>query len=152
MTPPFVFEMSVWETTPAKTSFKPVPKSWCKPWDELGLAIGVFALISCPNCHKVLSLAHPEFKVNKYGLVSPGISCHHCKSFNCEIYLDKWNRDKTLYAVAYTVGRKFRIEYCHASTQLEARFHLGPGKYNIIAVGRAVGFRVTDEKKGTLEA
>jgi hypothetical protein len=71
--------------------------------------------------------------------------------FHRKIYLDEWG-NKPLYACAVERDGKPEIHYMHASTQAEARVHLGPGHYTIVAIGRAIGFFVHDKHGEDLSA
>jgi hypothetical protein len=129
----------------------------------------VVPMVACPRCAhlliltptpgaaravsrmlgKAIPVAH---SIDSYGKVSPDLLCMHggC-DFHRTIYLDQWNRQKPLYAIAYTKdgGDELLIDYCHATNQREARAHLGAGNFNVIAVGPAVGFW-QNEKTGKL--
>ena len=90
------------------------------------------------------------------GKVSPDFQCGHgACSFHRRVYLDRWNKTKALYAIAYVEGvhGNICIDYTHAIDRKEASFHFGKRSKNvrIIDMAPAVGFYV-DEKTGRMTA
>ena len=131
----------------------------------------VVPMIACPSCNGLLMLTPSRgaakvatrllhmpvpiaHHIDHLGKVSPDIRCQHGRcSFHRKVYLDRWNKTKALFAIAYTRGAHGEIEiaYSHAIDSREARMHLGTGDFRIIASGPAVGFFV-DEKTGRMTA
>lgn len=136
------------------------------------LDVAVVPMLSCPNCGGICGISHtPEaakhwrvwlgardmpicHDVDYLGKLSPDLMCKHGRcDFHRTVYLDRWNKHKALFCLAYTEGRgtEIKFAYSHAMDAKEARFHLGRGNYNIIAGGPAVGFHF-DERKNRLTA
>jgi len=131
----------------------------------------VVPMLACPSCNglliltpsvgaakiasKMLGLPVPvAHNINHLGRVLPDIKCTRPRcSFHRKVFLDRWNKTKALWAIAYTRGERGEIEiaHCHAVDAREARVHLGPGDFRIIGSGPAVGFFV-DEKTGKVTA
>lgn len=152
--------------------FRPVKGSWYahmhKP--RIGASV-VVPILSCPACAGLLFLSHrPEtarvlggwmgrvvpvaHSISLVGKVSPDLKCSQPRcGFHRTVYLDKWDRLRPLYCTAYTEGSNPEIQfaYSHATSMKEARFHLGAGRFNVISVGRAIGFKF-DEVKNKLSA
>jgi len=155
---------------PGELAFRPMKGTWYGHVVRGKSAHDVIVLpiIGCPTCNSPLFLAHRAdtakmlsrlmrrpvpvvHKIDHLGKVQPDIQCGGC-GFHRKIYLDRWNKTKPLYALAYVdmrkgAERKIEIAYSHSIDTREARFHLGPGKYDVIAGGPAIGFFV-DEKTG----
>jgi hypothetical protein len=142
--------------------------------------VTVVAIVGCPSCGKMLMLSHSlaaaqalramtgmpvpvSHQIDALGKVSPDIRCMHkgC-GFHRKVYLDRWNKTKPLFAVAYVNLRTKEIEiaYSHAVDAREAIFHLGANRRDIRvittpdgrpAAGPAVGFYV-DERTGRVTA
>jgi len=135
--------------------------------------VAVLAIVGCPSCGRALFLTHsPEaasflkkalrlpvpvaHSIDHLGKVTPDLQCKHAGcSFHRKVYLDRWNKTKPLFAIAYVDMSKKRqeieIAYSHAIDAKEARFHLGPGNYSVIAAGPAIGFHY-NEKTNRLTA
>jgi hypothetical protein len=132
----------------------------------------VVPMIGCPGCGKISFLSHAPgaakvlakmtgmpipvaHSIDSLGRVSPDVKCGHGRcDFLRKVYLDRWNKTKALYAIAYVnldKGQHGEIEiaYSHAIDAKEARFHLGLGNFRIIGAGPAIGFFV-DEKTGRM--
>lgn len=134
----------------------------------------VIPLIGCPSCGGVLAIPHTgkgaavlrallnlpvpaAHSIDSFGKVSPDVQCRHVRGdhacgFHRRVYLDRWNKTKPLYAIAYIdLSKKGReeilIAYSHAVDAREARLHLGKGNFDIVGVGPAIGFHV-DERTG----
>jgi hypothetical protein len=136
----------------------------------------VVPMVGCPACGGALFLSHSAdcaaalslllgirvpvaHRIDGLGKVSPDLLCQRqghgggqC-DFHRKVYLDRWNKTKPLYAIAYVNraaerGRgAIEIAYSHALNAREARFHLGRGEFDVIGAGPAIGFFV-DEKTG----
>jgi hypothetical protein len=152
----------------------PIPDTWYghKVRGRAAHDFVLVAMIACPKCGGMNILSHsPEAaraisamtgravppvaqQIDHLGKVSPDFRCMHpgC-GFHRKVYLDRWNKTKPLYACAFidmklpVKQRKIEIAYSHAIDAREARFHLGPGKFHVIATGPAIGFHV-DERTG----
>jgi hypothetical protein len=131
----------------------------------------VVPMVGCPSCGGVLFLSHSpdaaavlaillgvRVPVDTLGKVTPDLQCQHGRcDFHRTVYLDRWNKTKPLYAIAYinrSAGRgagRIEIAYSHALNAQEARFHLGRGAFDVIGAGPAIGFYV-DEKTGRVTA
>lgn len=122
----------------------PVPATW----DECPEVDRVLALVGCPKCGKANGLVESVHSVTSTGEVQPRFQCAEC-DFARGIYLDRWNKRKPLYAIAIErrAGNRIVAEmhYAHASNEREARFHLGPGNYRVVAVAPAVGYHAEDD-------
>jgi hypothetical protein len=158
----FVFRKDKWEVqTDARgnlLALKGAPETWTDLADWKEKPAWLLAAISCPKCKMPSVLSRAIHTIGKMGRVSPDFLCtqrplnyggYECR-FHRTIYLDHWNK-KPLYAVAYEERKSdgkwtANIEYCHASTPAEARFHIGPGNYKIVAIGRAIGYNVLDKE------
>ncbi len=165
---PIALARATWEIeeTARGRAVRPVKATWTVQ----KIRGAIVPLIGCPNCGGLTMLvtrdmvekgvvtgvgARKVHEIDRYGKVTPDVKCMGGTSpggpcdFHRTVYLDKWNRLKPLYAVAYTKPGSLKIEiaYCHASNQREARIHLGHEKIRLIAIGPAVGFFV-DEATG----
>ncbi len=130
------------------------------------------AMIACPACGGASFLSHSPaaakvvsrltgmpcpvaHRVDYLGKVSPDLQCGRLScSFHRRVFLDRWNKTKALYAIAYIEGEHgaIQIDYTHAIDRREARFHFGKRKeVRIIDMAPAVGFYV-DEKTGRMTA
>jgi hypothetical protein len=136
------------------------PGTWMPP--VTGSPPPWLALVCCPKCRNVSVLHRSVQTIDHLGKVSPDFICKYnvdgreC-GFNRTIWLDKWNKQKQLYACAierFLPGGKLapEIHYMHAVTHEEAKFHLGPGNYRIVAVAPAVGAIATDAHGDKLAA
>jgi hypothetical protein len=165
---PIALERAVWQRQRglAGLGLKPIKGTWYALTEKRGFNSSVIVpIISCPSCAGLLFISNkPEaaqvigrmvghivpvaHAVDLKGKIAPDIRCMHdgC-SFHRTVYLDKWDRLRPLYCTAYTRDSSIDIEFAfsHAASAKEARFHLGAGNFNIIGVGRAVGF-LFDEK------
>ncbi len=144
--------------------------------------VTIVPMIACPSCNKLLMLSHSiaaakvlramtgmpvpvAHQIDSLGKVSPDIRCNHpgC-GFHRKVYLDRWQKTKPLFAIAYVnlergEHGKIEIAYSHSIDAREAVFHLGTGKHIRViktadgrpAAGPAVGFFV-DEKTGRMTA
>jgi hypothetical protein len=152
--------------------FRPIRGTWYaamyKP--RVGASI-VVPMMSCPSCAGMLFLSHRAdtarilgswmgrivpvaHSIALTGKVAPDLRCSQPRcGFHRTVYLDKWDRLRPLYCTAYVEGSnpEIKFAYSHATSQKEARFHLGKGNYHVLSVGRAVGFKF-DEKKNKLTA
>ncbi len=157
----FVFAREEWKFVemaqddgPSRLAFAepPRPGTWTPPCE--GLPANVLALVCCPKCKSPkIVILQGTHHVDEMGRLSPDFRHHGC-DFARKAYLDRWNK-KPLYAIAVErkvydrVAKAFNIvkeiHYCHASNAGEARFHLGPGNYRVVAVGPAVGALAVDE-------
>jgi hypothetical protein len=134
----------------------------------------VLAMIGCPACGGVLLLSQSEdaaralrkltglpvpvaHAIDRLGKVTPDVLCKHGRcDFHRKVYLDRWNKTKPLYAIAYVNLEKsehgaIEIAYSHALSAAEARLHLGQGSFKVIGAGPAIGFFV-NEKTGRVTA
>lgn len=171
---PLVLERALWPSKaggPGALALRPIPGTWHAHMDKSGHTSVVVPLVSCPACGGMLFIVPSQdtarvlgrmmgrivpvaHKVSIEGKVSPDVRCMHGKcSFHKTLYLDKWDRLRPLYATAYVRdgSHKIEISYSHASSQKEARFHLGALKCKILGIGRAIGFFV-DETTGRVTA
>jgi len=144
--------------------------------------VTVVPMIGCPACGKLIMISHTHavarwigamhprkirvpvaHAVNHLGKVSPDIQCMHMGcSFHRRVYLDRWNKTKPLYAVAYfdltkggELGGEIAIDYCHAIDRREALNQFGLGarrNVRIIDAGPALGFYVKDKEGKRLSA
>lgn len=175
-----VLPRAQWETEVAMQgrAYTPVRGTWCAHVERGRNAhdVTVVAMIACPSCGGLTYLSHSReaarilgrwmggvqvpvaHSVDHLGKVSPDILCKHGRcDFHRTVYLDRWNKTKALFAIAYVDDRlpegkrKIEIAYSHAVDTKEARFHLGPGKFRVIAGGPAIGFFV-DVKTGRMTA
>lgn len=164
-------------TADGRPSWSPVPGTWHAHVIR-GLEahqVTVVPLLTCPVCMRLMFLSpSPEaaaflsryigvrvpvaHRIDHLGKVSPDLQCRHDRcTFHRHVVLDRWNKNKTLYAVAYidlTRGEhgEIEIDYCHAVDRREAMFHFGQRKnVRIIDAGPAVGFFV-NEKTGKVTA
>jgi hypothetical protein len=115
----------------------------------------VLAIYACPQCRVPGLLVEHVHVISSIGQVKPDLKCPYC-TFHRAIYLDEWNK-KPLYACAIErwVSGKYKpeVHYMHASTPQEAQYHLGDGKYRIVAIGLAIGFfQETDKEDSRLVA
>jgi hypothetical protein len=137
--------------------------------------VTVLPMIGCPSCGGVLFISHtPEtakalgqllgmkvpvaHRVDSLGKVSPDILCQHGRcDFHRRVYLDKWNKTKQLWAIAYIdADSVIKIDYCHAVDRREAAHHYAASTAlrkgcRFIDAGPAVGFYV-NEKTGRVTA
>jgi hypothetical protein len=143
----FIFEKSEWEYLKSKdgVTVKGRPGTWALPWDNA--PPGVIGIVCCPNCGSNSVLHARIHHITYLGKIQPDFRCTGCP-FEAITYLDKWG-NKPLYACAIEVDGKPEIHFMHASTQAEARIHLGPVQhkrdYRIVAIGRAIGHHIEDE-------
>lgn len=146
-------------------------------------AVTVIAMISCPSCAKLLMLSHSvqaaralramtgmvvpvAHQIDYLGKVSPDLRCTHGScGFHRKVYLDRWNKTKPLFALAYVDLSKgehgeIEIAYSHSIDTREAMFHLGKTGKSIRVLtdakgrpvaGPAVGIYI-DEKTGRITA
>lgn len=148
---PFIFKREEWETEGVwpNVAIKGIPGTWCqrnRQWPKFLLAI-----VCCPACCRNIIVHGEVSTIDILGKVSPSFQHAGC-SFHRNIFLDKWN-DKPLYACAiYRENGKTEIIYTHAQDAREARMHLGPGNYQITAIGPAIGFFVQDKHGDKLSA
>jgi hypothetical protein len=137
--------------------------------------VTVIPVIACPNCGGGLFIPHSKeaatalrkltgmpvpvaHAIDHKGKVSPDIHCQHGRcGFHRTVYLDRWNKTKPLYAIAYVnMDRgehgQIQIDYTNAVDEREARFHFGVRpRCRIIKAGLAIGFYV-DERTGRMTA
>jgi hypothetical protein len=178
---PVILPREVW---PAREdgALRPIKGSWHARVVRNSKALhdtAIIVMIACPSCGGLLFTPHTDasakalarmlgrsgpnvpktatHSIDAVGKISPDVLCMHERcDFHRRVYLDKWNKTKPLYCIAYTKRGSLELEfaYCHASDQREALFHLGgrPGDFVIVEVAPAVGYFVADEKKGTLVA
>jgi hypothetical protein len=143
-----------------------VPGTWCKVPE--GCPQDWHCLVTCPRCKNVMVLHKAVHEISFEGHVTlfadrrASFSCRHkdvgkppC-TLARNLWLDKWS-DKPLYACAIewiSKGKvvKKEIHYMHATNHEEAKFHMGPGNYRIVAVGPAVGALVDDKHGDRLSA
>jgi hypothetical protein len=135
----------------------------------------VMPLVSCPKCGGLTRLhtdkstpiyrvayGRPNLpvvhKVESNGKVSPDVACANPRcDFHRTVYLDRWNRTKPLWAIAYVEmpSGRIQIDYTNAVNGKEALFHFGmavkDGKIvstrknvQVIGAGPAVGFFVNE--------
>ncbi len=174
-----VLARAKWESEPApdgRMAFRPQKGTW---YGHIVRGRGpadatVVPMVSCPSCGGILFLSHSEdaakalrrmtgmpvpvaHRIDPYGKVSPDILCQHGRcDFHRSVYLDRWNKTKPLFAIAYVnldkgVHGTIEIAYSHAIDAREARFHLGAGNFKVIGAGRAIGLFV-NEKTGRVTA
>lgn len=164
---PLALARAMWprQDGPSGPGFRPIRGTWYAHLDKSGPTSIVVPMLSCPSCAGLLFVVHSQptarilgrmmktivpvaHSVSTEGKVSPDIKCMHkgC-NFHRTVYLDKWDRLRPLYCIAFTEGRGIDVQFAfsHAVSQKEARVHLGAGNFNIIGIGRAVGF-LFDEK------
>jgi hypothetical protein len=174
-----VLPRAQWETeysSDGRLAFKPQKGTWYGHVVRGKSAhdITVIAMVSCPSCGGLLCLAHSAdaakhlsrmlgkpipvaHSIDHLGRVSPDAMCGYGRcDFHRRIYLDRWNKTKPLFAIAYVnLSRgehgKIEIAYSHSIDAREARLHLGAGNFRIIASGLALGFFV-DETTGRVTA
>ena len=150
---PFFFKKAdQWETQTVNNQigYRGTPGTWLKI--ESRSAPRLLAFICCPNCKQIRALMRGIHIVDFYGKIKPDLICdvadnvtmHRC-SFHRKSYLDRWQKGRPLYAIAveYHNGKP-EIFYCHADNQAEARAHVGPGDYRIIAIGPVIGYEALD--------
>jgi len=145
------------------------PGTWCKPPE--GAPKDFLALVCCPKCKGVCVISSRVHTVSFEGRVRVtgadlGRGTFICKyraypkdrpcDLNRDLYLDKYSI-KPLYAVAIERilpnGRvNPEIWYCHATTEVEARQHIGAGHYRVVAVGPAIGYLADDRHGDRLSA
>lgn len=136
----------------------------------------IIPMIGCPACGGLLMLSHtPEaakaisslhggvrvpvsHRIDHLGKVSPDVLCEHERcEFHRRVYLDKWNKTKALWAIAYVNEKnEIKVDYCHAADRREAAYHYagsvsGRKGCRFIDTGPAVGFFV-DERTGRITA
>lgn len=169
-----VLPRAKWDTaqTAKGLAFLPQKGTWYGHVIRDGHDVNVVAMIACPNCGGTLYLSHDQaaakalrrmtgmpvpvaHTINHLGMVSPDVLCQHGRcDFHRKVYLDRWNKTKPLYAIAYIEGEhgEIKIDYCHAIDRREARLHFGPRRnVRIIDIGPAVGFFV-NERTGRITA
>ena len=168
-----------WERarTPQGAALRPQKGTWY-PHVVRGRSahdVTIVPLLGCPKCGGLLYLSHTPatakalgvilgaegpvaHSIDTLGRVSPDILCRHdhC-GFHRRVILDRWNKTKALYAVAYVDSSKgehgqIQIDYCHATDRKEALFHFAKSQSRrLIDAGPAVGFFV-NEKTGRVTA
>jgi hypothetical protein len=144
----FVFAKSdEWSADPEKKQITPGPPGTWGFIQNLGI------VTRCPKCKKT-SLLHPDIsKVLPDGRIDPDLRCMTPKcGFARRAYLDKaWG--KTLYCVAVFNRRKqarkkdpreFHFAVGNSQQEAMTQVILEPD-CTVIAVGPAVGFKVTDK-------
>jgi hypothetical protein len=176
-----VLPRATWHTAPTadgRLSLQPQKGTWYGHIlrGRANHDVMVVPLIACPSCNGTIVLSHTAstakvisalhggglrvpiaHQIDHLGRVQPDIRCTHGScNFHRRVYLDRWNKTKPLFAIAYVNQARgehgeIEIAYSHAIDAREARFHLGAGNYRIIASGPAVGFFV-DEKTGRMTA
>jgi hypothetical protein len=105
----------------------------------------IVCFVCCPNCHGVSILHRHVHRVDRLGKMWPDFQCMYTRcEFHRLSYLDEWAK-KPLYAMSIVRNGRHEILYTHATTQAEARYHLGSGDIEIIAIGRAIGFFAEDD-------
>ena len=131
--------------------------------------VTIIPMIACPACGGLVYLSHTletakalgamlgrpgpvAHSIDRIGRVSPDVMCRHGRcAFHRRVILDRWNKTKALYAVAYvdSLGGghgRIQIDYCHAVDRKEALFHFARGKNRrLIDAGPAVGFFVNEQ-------
>lgn len=161
-------------------SFRTIPDTWYAHIEKRGFNSSVvLPIICCPRCKKMSFLVHTQdaaaaftrmtgspvpvtHRISPVGEVkvlngkdrSGDVMCPHTGcGLHRHVYLDQWDKLRPLYCTAYVEGSspEVRFAYSHASSTKEARFHLGAGKFQVISVGRAIGF-LYDEAKKTMTA
>lgn len=138
---PMVLPLEEWTLLGAGTELQinGVPGSWCRKPKRL-VAPQMMAMVCCPNCKNISVLHKKVHEIDRFGKVTPDFICKYTGcSFHRKLYLDKWN-DKPLYICTIVRAEKAEYEhiFCHARSQAEARLHIGPGVYTIVAIGLAV--------------
>jgi hypothetical protein len=172
-----VLPRAKWETArnaKGQLALMPRKNTWYGHIVRYQHSMTVVPMIGCPACGGILAIPHSQdaalelqkmtgmpvpvaHRIDHLGKVSPDIRCQHGKcGFHRRVYLDRWNKTKTLYAIAYVnedVGEHGAIEiaYSHSIDTREARMHLGKGNFRTIAAGPAVGVFV-DERTGRVTA
>lgn len=163
---------------PVRDDGRPIPQAetWCRYLGEQAGSSVVVPMISCPRCNRIMFIFPDEeavgvlvkrgvdrakcrvSRVDRLGKVTPDVQCGGpgCH-WSGAIYLDRWQDARPLWCVAYVEGKSKQIElsFCHAVSAQEAAFQLGeagPSGRTIIASGHAVGFKITDEHTGAMEA
>jgi hypothetical protein len=161
-------------------SFRTIPDTWYAHIEKRGFNSSVvLPIVCCPRCKKMFFLIHTQdasqaftrmtgapvpvtHRISPIGEVkvlngkdrSGDVVCPHpgC-GLHRHVYLDQWDKLRPLYVAAYTEGSSVEVKfaYSHATSMAEARYHLGAGKFNVISVGRAVGF-LFDEKTNKTSA
>ncbi len=149
--------------------------------------VKILPMIGCPNCGGLLYVVHTDdaaaglrqmtggripvsvtHQVNHLGLVRDrrggDLLCMHGRcDFHRRVYLDRWNKTKPLYAIAYVEGvghtqdevarGEIKVDYCHAVDRKEALNHFGARRnVRVIDAGPAVGFFVKDKEGKKLSA
>jgi hypothetical protein len=172
-----VLPRAKWESTrtaDGRLALVPQKGTWHARIVRSAHASTVIPMIGCPACGGLLLISHTEMtarelrlmtgmpvpvahSIDHLGRISPDILCRHGRcDFHRKVYLDRWNKTKPLYAIAYinmAAGEHGEIEiaYSHSIDVKEARMHLGFGNFKIIGAGPAIGFFL-DEKTGRLTA
>ena len=168
-----VLPRAVWERarTPEGLMLKPEKGTWYAHVVRGRSAhdVTILPMIACPACGGLLYLSHTKetakvlgamlgrpgpvaHSIDYLGKVSPDILCRHGRcDFHRRVVLDRWNKTKALYAVAYvdSLGGghgRIQIDYCHAVDRKEALFHFARAKNRrLIDAGPAVGFFVNEQ-------
>lgn len=154
---PFVFRKADWSYIgdEEKKTVRGVPGTW--DVGPVSSPTWLLAMVCCPACGTISLLHNRVHQASPLGLITPDLRCSFKKNggqqcgFLRKAYLDEWNK-KPLYACAVERNGKPEIHYMHAKNQAEARIHLGPGAYKIVAIGRAIGFFVHDSHGDSLSA
>ena len=162
--PEYVFRrVDAWQTkeTEFGSAFLGEPGTWIHP-PAGSKHTSLLALLCCPGCHEIRALDSRIHEINHLGHIEvPGSRGFVCDGrsererrcfFTRDAYLDEWLKRKPLYCIVTVRHQVFEKHYMHAATSTEARQHLGPGDYDIVAVGRAIGFFVEDTKGMILSA
>lgn len=146
---PFVFRKADWiyyGDESNRQTVRGTPGTWdTGPIHKPDWLLGI---VCCPACSGLSMIHRKVHTIDELGHITPDLRCPYNKNgqrcgFHRKVYLDEWNK-KALYACAVERNGKPEIHYMHADNQREARLHLGPGNYQIVAIGRAIGFFVHD--------
>lgn len=155
---PFVFRKADWSYVKNGEGRPGIESAIPGTWDTgpIHSPSWLLAIVCCPACRGLSMLRKEIHAIDSLGKISPDLYCPYNKNgqrcgFHRKAYLDEWNK-KTLYACAVERNGKPEIHYMHAKDQKEARIHLGPGNYHIVAIGRAIGFFVHDAHGEDLSA
>jgi hypothetical protein len=171
--PPVVLPRAVWRARTDGKGLRAERGTWCPLKGEYEGGSVIVPMVSCPKCEKATVLVpnqqvagqlrrmglqlpdhQPLFDIDRMGKVTA--KSWISGEFSCQcglrrtIYLDRWQHEKPLWAVAYVQPPSDAVEfvYVHASSYREALQHFGVrGKRTVIEAGPAVGF-FTDEKTG----
>jgi hypothetical protein len=175
---PAILARAEWTREPTadgRMAFRPVKDTWYGHIVRGRHAhdVVIVPMVGCPGCGGLLFLSHTEatakvlravlgqrvvpvvHSIDYLGKVAPDLLCGRPRcDFHRQVYLDRWNKTKPLFALAYVntaKGNRIEIAYSHSVDEKEARFHLGMGPYRVIGGGPAIGFFV-DEKTGRITA